>query len=145
MSSTINILLADDDADDRFFFEEVLNEISLTTSLKAVPDGVSLMQFFCKATELPDVLFLDINMPRKGGCECLQEIRKDSRLSSMVVVMYSTSFNPTVIKSLRENGANYYIRKPGEFSTLKRVILNVLSLIVGTPFIEEEKDVVKLC
>jgi CheY-like chemotaxis protein len=66
--SSINVLLADDDKDDCLFFQEILEEISISTTFKAVYDGEYLMQYLeNQVSELPDVLFLDINMPRKTG------------------------------------------------------------------------------
>ena len=74
----MNILLADDDADDCFFFEKALREIPMATQLTTVNDGERLMDHLSKNMEqLPDVLFLDLNMPRKSGFECLTEITEN--------------------------------------------------------------------
>ena len=70
------ILLADDDTDDCIFFKEALDELLLPTKLMTVHDGEQLMHLLAnESTELPDVLFLDLNMPRKNGFECLEEIK----------------------------------------------------------------------
>jgi CheY-like chemotaxis protein len=72
----LRVLLADDDADDCLFFKEALEELPLSTSLTIVNDGDQLMKWLLKNTSrLPHVLFLDLNMPRKNGFECLTEIR----------------------------------------------------------------------
>lgn len=72
-----NILLADDDIDDCSFFKEALEKLSLNTIFNVVNDGEKLMFYLQKLTsELPDVLFLDLNMHRKNGFECLNEIKK---------------------------------------------------------------------
>ena len=88
----LNILLADDDADDRYFFERALQDLPITTNLKTVPDGARLMEYLYKNTDhLPDVLFLDNNMPRKNGSECLAEIKNNAQLKGIPIVMCSTS------------------------------------------------------
>ena len=125
----INLLLADDDSDDRLFFKEALDELPLSVILNSVHDGEQLMDFLSKNSgHLPSVLFLDLNMPRKNGLECLTEIKKDNMLKNLPVVVFSTSFDPETINHLYENGAHYYIRKPAEFSKLKTVINDAIRL-----------------
>lgn len=77
----LNILLADDDSDDCLFFKEALRELLLSTNLTTVHDGEQLMQLLTNETNvLPHVLFLDLNMPRKNGFECLTEIKLSKKL-----------------------------------------------------------------
>src|ERR1035438_9176072 len=91
-SPILNILLADDDADERYFFEIVLKELPIATNLKTVPDGERLMEYLSQNLDnLPDVLFLDIIMPRKNGIECLTEIMSNEKLKRIPVIMYSNS------------------------------------------------------
>lgn len=123
-----NLLLADDDEDDCAFFKEALDELSFTASLVTVNDGVQLMNFLADnfATNLPDILFLDLNMPRKNGSECLTEIKEKEELKDLPVIIFSTSLDNDIVDQMFEKGATYYIRKPGEFSKLKKVIENAL-------------------
>jgi CheY-like chemotaxis protein len=126
----LNILLADDDTDDCYFLREVLKEFSIPTRLTAVHDGEKLMQLLTnEATELPDVLFLDLNMPRKNGFECLSEIRLNEKLNRLPVIIYSTSFHSEIANILYKNGANYYISKPSEIFRLKKTVQQVINLI----------------
>jgi CheY-like chemotaxis protein len=74
--------------------------------------------------DLPDVLFLDLNMPRKTGFECLSEIKLNDKLKHLPIIIFSTSMDTKMMNSLFEKGANYYIQKPGDFSELKKVIYN---------------------
>ncbi len=121
MSTTLNLWLADDDADDCMFFKEALDELPLDSSLVTVNNGEELMRALAtKSTTLPDVLFLDLNMPRKTGFECLSEIKRNEGLKSIPVIIYSTSLDLAVVNLLYEKGAHHYIRKPGEFSDLKK-------------------------
>ena len=126
----IKLLLADDDIDDCLFFKEALDELRIAAKLNTVHDGVQLMQLlFAKETEIPDVLFLDLNMPRKSGFECLSEIKAIDKLMNLPVIIFSTSLDVDVVNLLYEKGACFYIRKPGEFDQLKKVIFEALTLI----------------
>ena len=126
-----NLLLADDDEDDCDFFKEALDELSVPYSFNTVSDGVQLMSFLLEKAkeELPDILFLDLNMPRKNGTECLTEIKQNEKLKHLSVIIFSTSLDMNIVNTMYEKGAIYYIRKPGDYSILKKVIKNAISLI----------------
>jgi len=127
----IKILLADDDTDDRIFFKQALGELELSAELTTVVDGEELMNYFSQNLEnLPDVLFLDINMPRKNGVECLAEMKQNSKLKNVPVVMFSTSNEWDTINMLFKSGTNIYIHKPGDFAQLKQVIQHALPIAV---------------
>ncbi|MES2775726.1 MAG: response regulator [Bacteroidota bacterium] len=138
----VNLLLADDDTDDCTFFREALEELPVTASLTTVNDGVQLMKLLTKnLNPIPDILYLDLNMPCKNGFECLSEIKSNDKLKYLPVIIYSTSFDIDIADTLFENGAHFYIRKPAEFPNLKKVILKSIALIVenknGHPSKEE--------
>lgn len=131
----MNILLADDDMDDCFFFEKALEELQLSTHLTIVRDGQQLMNYLSENSQnLPDVLFLDLNMPRKNGFECLCEIKEHESLKVIPVVMFSTSYprdqiyEANMINTLLKIGAHHFIRKPGDFAQLKQVIHQTLMM-----------------
>ena len=126
----LNILLADDDIDDCVFFKQALNDLLLPLYFTAVHDGEQLMEYLTNETnELPHVIFLDLNMPRKNGFECLSEIKLDEKLKQLPVVIFSTSFEQGVVDQLYLNGAQYFIRKPSEFSQFKKIIHQTLTLM----------------
>ena len=128
----LHILLADDDKDDRFFFKMALDSLNIPTQLVAVVDGEKLMEFLAEnADQLPDVLFLDLNMPRKNGFECLSEIKSDPLLKHLPVIIFSTSFELEVVNLLFKNGAQFFMRKPAEFSQLKKIIQQTVQRITG--------------
>jgi len=131
----LKLVLADDDTDDCTFFKEALEELSHVTKLEIVHDGVALMRRLIDGLDsLPHVIYLDLNMPLKTGFDCLAEIKKSEMLKHVPVIIFSTSFNPEVVKCLHERGATFYIRKPGDFSDLKKIIAISLDLImVGSP------------
>ena len=136
-NTPLNILLADDDMDDRFFFDNALKEIPIATTLKTVSNGEQLMEWlFEKVTDLPDVLFLDLSMPRKTGFECLAEIKENEKLKALPVIMFTTSFTrgidfeDNLKKTLGRMGAMDYIRKPGDFEEFKQVINRALTGLI---------------
>jgi len=125
----MNILLADDDIDDISFFKKALEMVPLVTHLKTVSDGEELMKYLLENSEnLPHLLFLDINMPKKNGHECLIEIKKNEKLKDLPVVMYSTAKEPDTISTLFKAGAVIYIHKPSDFTELVQVILHALPI-----------------
>ncbi|MFT3796715.1 response regulator [Flavobacterium sp.] len=128
--TTKNIFLTDDDPDDCLLFSEALQEIfgPEHAKLTITNDGVKLMQTLEeKVPPAPEVIFLDLNMPRKNGFECLDEIRRDPKLKNIPVVIFSTSSNNDIVNRTYQQGANYYICKPQSYTLLKRTIQTVLS------------------
>ena len=126
---TRQILLADDDKDDQLLFKEALEELPVTTHLATVENGEQLMQLLNDGKELlPDILFLDLNMPRKNGFTCLSEIKRTEKLTRLPVIIFTTSYEPEIVNLLYKKGAQYYIRKPNDFEQLKKVIYQVLTL-----------------
>lgn len=133
----INLLLADDDKDDRLFFDIALREVGIPVRLHTVTDGEKLMTFLSiHIFDLPDVVFLDLNMPRKTGLECLLEIKQDSRLCVMPVVVYSTCVREDIADSLYHMGAHYYIQKtdiPGLQNILSVLLRRLISKKLSRP------------
>jgi CheY-like chemotaxis protein len=126
----LHILLADDDEDDCLFFSDALKDLGLPATLTTVDDGAQLMQYLLKKGQLfPDVLYLDLNMPRKTGYECLAEIKGNVSLRTIPVVIYSTSLDKKTAELLYEQGADYYLRKPSAFSDIKIAITRSIELI----------------
>ena len=134
---SLNILLAEDDIDDRFFFAQALKELPIHTHLVTVHDGEQLMDYLSKhLNDLPDVLFLDLSMPQKSGFECLAEIKEEMQLVEMPVIMFSTAFprdnhyEQGLIKMLLNMGAQGFIRKPSNFNLLKDIIHQWLNKVI---------------
>ncbi|CAH0336403.1 Response regulator rcp1 [Flavobacterium sp. CECT 9288] len=125
----INICLADDDEDDRLFFTDAFDELKINTKVSTFNDGVELMNFLNHPDSiLPNVLFLDLNMPKKNGQECLLEIKKDEKFNDIAVAIYSTSSSEEDIEKTFVNGANIYIKKPNDFEELKKILSEVVTL-----------------
>lgn len=123
-----NIILADDDEDDRLFFTDAFDELKMDTKVNTFNDGVFLMDHLnSDDAVIPHILFLDLNMPRKSGKECLSEIKQDPRYKNMAIAIYSTSASEEDIEDTFVKGANIYIKKPNDFKKLKKILLNVIS------------------
>ena len=134
MHAQPNILLADDDNDYCLIFEQALKEIPVEAHLAVVRDGEMLMDYLSvNLLKFPDILFLDLSMPRKTGLECLFEIRENEIFKDMHIIMFSTSYprdnnyEAGLIKSLQLIGANNFIRKPGNFTQIKTIIYEELT------------------
>jgi len=126
---TTYILLADDDKDDREDFMEAFKSIRMNTEVQMFRDGIELMEYLNEASlPLPQLLFLDLNMPKKSGLECLTEIKKIERLKNLTVVIYSTSSSEKDIEDTFLKGANIYIKKPAHLTVLKKTLSHVLSI-----------------
>ncbi|MGZ9733993.1 response regulator [Flavobacterium sp. GNP002] len=125
----INICLADDDEDDRLFFTDAFDELKINTKVSTFKDGVELMDYLNhEDSVLPNVLFLDLNMPKKNGVECLLEIKKNEKLNDIAIAIYSTSSSEEHIEETFINGANIYIKKPSDFDNLKKVLSEVVTI-----------------
>jgi len=127
-NDVMHILLADDDEDDRLFFRDAFEEIKIKTKVETVNDGVELMNYLTQPNiKLPHILFLDLNMPRKGGIDCLLELKRMDQVKNIAVVIYSTSASEEDIEETFVLGANVYLKKPNDFSTLKKTLEAVIT------------------
>ncbi len=126
----LNIILAEDDYDDRLLFEEVIDELPVSVKLNTFNNGDELMEWLTDdRNKLPDALFLDLNMPRKNGFAALGEIKRDAKLQDLPVIIFSTATNNEMIKQVFKDAAHYYLRKPANFWELKKLIYKSLKLI----------------
>lgn len=127
--TSMTILIADDDADDRMFLEQAMRQNGYTQTIRFVEDGEELMDYLGRRgryTELsapwPNLLILDLNMPRKNGFQALEEIKDDPRLRRLpVVVMTTSSADEDVIKTYNL-GVNSFVTKPFNFNRLVEMV-----------------------
>ncbi|WP_417860134.1 response regulator [Winogradskyella sediminis] len=127
-SDYINLALADDDEDDRLFFTEAFEELKVKSKVLLFKDGIELMDYLDDSNNaIPNLLFLDLNMPKKSGLECLKEIKASQRFNDMAIAIYSTSASEEDIENTFVIGANVYIKKPNDFEKLKKVLSEVVT------------------
>lgn len=123
-----NIFLTEDDSDDREFFTEALNEIDPEINCHFAQNGKETLTKLRETNLLPDVLFLDLNMPLMNGLECLSKIKNDKRLSQLPVVIFTTSQNPDDVQATHQLGANVFLNKPANIRDLVLKLKRILTL-----------------
>ncbi len=145
MGSTLlhsyTVYLADDDADDRFLFEQALMEVKKNVKITMLNNGEQLMKCLDeKETHHPNVIFLDLNMPLMNGIECLDEIKKDKNLKNIPVIIFSTSTLNETINQVYIKGANYYMCKPDNFGKLKLLLHKVFAMNLSGDQMQANRD-----
>lgn len=113
---SLKVVLAEDDVDDVFVFELAIKELNIKVDLNHVNDGEKLLNLLKQF--LPDMIFLDIDMPCKNGIACIVEIRKNRDLDNVPVIMISSHTNSKYIDDSYSNGANYYLIKANSVKQL---------------------------
>jgi CheY-like chemotaxis protein len=137
----IEILLVDDDSGDVLLMQEALAESRLRNTLRVVKDGVDAMAYLRREPAYedavrPDVVLLDLNLPRKDGREVLADMKQDPDLRTIPVVILTTSTSDTDIRTAYDLHANLYVNKPvdlDEFLTIVREIDEFFSRVVRLP------------
>ena len=128
MNTLQHVIIADDDADDRMLFRDIVKDLGLKLSLQTVNDGVELMEHLHSATKLPEALFLDINMPRKDGLTCLREIKASPELRSLPVIVFSNSENMILVELMLKEGAAYFVRKQAGYNKMLKLLNKLFTL-----------------
>jgi CheY-like chemotaxis protein len=124
-----NIYMADDDPDDYYLFSTVLKEVNDAVKLTWFSSGNDLINDLCADNNrLPDLILLDMNMPRKDGLECLQKIKQQETLCRIPIVILSTASSPFAIKKAYECGAVKYLLKPHSIDDITKMIREILAI-----------------
>jgi len=128
MKQNKTIFLIDDDPDDHEIFGLALSEIDHPVHCIYENDGAKAVEALNDDKELkPDFIFIDMNMPRMNGQECLVEIKKIERLKDVPVFMYSTSADPESIQKNAKLGAADFIIKPSDINVLSAILSNIIN------------------
>lgn len=128
-NSPLQVVLADDDAEDCLIFSQAINELRISIDLATVRDGELLMQLLKKY--IPDLLFLDIHMPCKDGKQCIREIRSNPALDKLPVIVYSGMGEKEIISYFYREGANHFLLKPSTMDELKQALEIIFSNFSG--------------
>jgi CheY-like chemotaxis protein len=127
------IFLADDDLDDSELFIECVHEIDPTVVCYCATNGQEALDTLGQI-DLPDIIFMDINMPIMNGWQCLAEIKENKKLKAIPVIMYSTSSHQKDIDRAFDLGALCFLIKPYEFKDLKEALMAVIASLNGESF-----------
>jgi CheY-like chemotaxis protein len=132
---SFRILVADDDSDDRFLLARAFEESQGVGEMHFVEDGEQLMNYLYRQGEYADpvlfpqaeLIFLDLNMPKKNGRQALREIKTATHLSKIPVIVWSSSSSEEDIAFCHEAGADSYHTKPGSYSEMVKVVRGLVA------------------
>lgn len=116
-------MIVEDDADDRHYFSNAVKEIDASYECLEAWNGAQALQLLRKAKQLPDFIFIDINMPLMNGLDCLEKLKEDEQLKHIPVIIYTTSKYQENSDYTRELGASYFITKPIDLKKLPQLII----------------------
>ena len=131
------IFLVDDDEDDRFLFLDAVTDMRNELDVREFADGETLLATLSNTTTPPDAIFLDLNLPKRNGIECLDYLRTALGDKLTKVFIISTSSSTLMIETTRNKGANLYIRKSENFNQLQdmiRIALHQIHSSVAVPY-----------
>jgi two-component system, chemotaxis family, response regulator Rcp1 len=127
---TVEILLVEDNSADVFLVREALKEGKVRNDIHVAADGVEAMEFLRRQGDFaeaprPDLILLDLNLPRKDGREVLAEIKSDPELQAIPVVILTTSKDEEDIAESYQRHANSFITKPVRFEQFIKVMRGI--------------------
>jgi DNA-binding response OmpR family regulator len=127
MANVKTCYIIDDDIDDQEFFIEAVNEIDSSITCYGAFNGEEALEKLKKGLPShPDIIFIDLNMPRLNGKQCLAEIRKMDKYNKTPVIIYSTSSQQKDIDDTKRMGAAHFLTKPSSFSELRSRLAEIL-------------------
>lgn len=127
-ASISRIVLTDDDIDDQFFFQMALRQSGEEAALQVYDNGILLLEALNDgAAPLPDVIFMDYNMPCMNAVQCVEQLRSFSHLQNIPIIILTTGISPKEMENAYQKGATACIRKPHELSGLVKLINDVFA------------------
>lgn len=129
-SKTISILLVEDNPGDVYLTREALKDSKISNTLEVVKDGVECMEFLrhqgkFSGAQTPDMILLDLNLPKKNGREVLAEVKRDNTLRYIPVIVLTSSQSENDIRTSYQLNANCYITKPVDYDEFIRIIRSI--------------------
>ena len=123
----LSILIIDDDQDDIDLFREAALALDSNIKIDSATSVEEALNFLNKSSPSPNYIFLDLNMPKMNGKECIAILKKDPRFKSIPLAVYTTSKLPNDLEQSRTRGAEYFITKPTRLSDLTNAISEVIN------------------
>jgi DNA-binding response OmpR family regulator len=122
------LFVIDDDTEDQQIFAEAVSEVDESIQVFTSTSGDdAIKQLESELLMLPDLIFLDLNIPKQNGKQILQRLKSHRSLKTIPVIMYSTSFGARDIEEIRKIGASHYLTKPARFDELCKSLRSILS------------------
>ena len=115
MSKILQIIVAEDDEDYRFLFEQSLNETGIASTLSFASNGLEVIALLNTMRKPPDIIFLDINMPKMDGLTALERIRANEVFSKVPIIIFSSTADPAKVEVAYQCGATLYVTKPANY------------------------------
>lgn len=122
MRKQFNLLIVDDDEDDKFLIRQAFEDDSKVYHLQFATDGADALEKVKSRQSMPDLILLDLNMPRMGGLEVLAHLRNSPLHKRIPIIIFSTSSSPADIEKAYQLGANSYIVKPSSHAKLMLMV-----------------------
>jgi CheY-like chemotaxis protein len=127
------LFMIDDDQDDREIFQEAIINCNASVELVFAEDGEQALKLLASGKTQPDVIFLDYNMPRMSGIECLKKLKSNEKTKNIPTIMYTTSGDREQEKVLLLLGADHYMRKTTSFMELCKELQRLLAIVDTDP------------
>jgi len=131
MSTQKNLMIVDDDKDDRFFFRSAIRKYNPSYQCIEAENGDDALKQLRKSEQLPDFIFLDLNMPKMDGRECLIELKNDKTLKNIPVIIYSTSDYKLDKEVTKELGADFFLTKLSDIYPLPEELVKAMNKVEG--------------
>jgi CheY-like chemotaxis protein len=123
----VYIVLAEDDQEDQELFSEALNQVTKNAFFEILKDGELLCNWANQTEDIPDFIFIDINMPKYDGLKCLQQLRANQKFDKSILIIYTTSHQPREIEIAYLNKANLFFEKPHSLTHIKEGIRHIIN------------------
>lgn len=137
-NGSYKVYLIDDDEDEYLLFQQAIKELKIDVEVTYINNCGEMLDLLDKG-HIPDLLFLDLNMPQIGGRECVKKIREKLK-DKLSIIIYSTSKYPPDVEGTHKDGANLYVIKPNSFEGLMKTLKGVFSIDWKQQFYLPSKD-----
>ncbi|SHL85405.1 CheY chemotaxis protein or a CheY-like REC (receiver) domain [Chryseobacterium carnipullorum] len=125
----LNVIAADNDEGNIIFFKNIFKDLRIGVKSQCFSSGEDLMEYLTsEGTIIPEVVFIKYDIPGKNSMECLDEIKTDSRLSNIIIVIYSDQISESEIEEIFVNGGNIVMRKPDTYDGLKKSLTEIITI-----------------
>jgi CheY-like chemotaxis protein len=125
----LNVILVDNGEENQILFKKVFKDLKVGIKIQIFGNGENLMDYLnSEEAQIPEILFMEKEIPKKNSLEYIEEIKTDFRFDNMVIAIYSDHFSTTEEEEIFVNGANIVMKKPDNYDNLKKVVAEIVTL-----------------